>query len=105
MMTETGSSSTQATLGSSTNLNGHIVRSERSCRLHEETNNIPRLGDIWLCVNSPFLQGGARFFKPKHSSEFRKGDKIIRVELLGAIARVLSWKFAIVQKGDQIGFI
>lgn len=88
MMTRVGSSSTQVTPSSSSNLNGHIVRSERSCRLHEETNNIRRLWDIWLCVDSPLLEGGARFFKSKHNSEFREGDKITRVELCQELLHV-----------------
>ncbi len=88
-----GSSSMQVTPSFSTNLDGHIVKIERSYRLHEETNNIPRLWDIWLCVDSPLLEGGVRFFKPKHNSEFREGNKIIRVELSRTTACVLSWKF------------
>jgi hypothetical protein len=70
-----------------------ILLEVRYCRLHEETNIIPKLGDIWLCVDSPLLERDARFFKPKHNSEFRKGDKIIKLELLGTTTFVLGWKF------------
>jgi hypothetical protein len=59
----------------------------------EKTNIIPRLWDIWLCVDSLLLKGGARFFKPKHNSEFREGDKTITVELSKATACMLNWKF------------
>jgi hypothetical protein len=47
-MTRARSFSTQITLCFSTNMDGHIIRIERSHRLHEETNSILKLRDIWL---------------------------------------------------------
>ncbi len=79
-MIRAGSSSTQVTLGSSIDLDGHIIKSERSHRLYEETNSILRLRDIWLLVDSPLLRGCEKFFKLEHNSERRKGNKIIKVE-------------------------
>jgi hypothetical protein len=81
-------------------LNGLIIRNERSRKIHENPNGIPRLGNIWLHVDPPLLGGCAKFFKLEHSSEFREGDRIIRVELFGITTCVLSWRLC--KSGDRI---
>ncbi len=46
------------------------------------------------------MGGCAKFFKLDHSSEFREGDRIIRVELFGVTTCVLSWRLC--KSGDRI---
>jgi hypothetical protein len=99
-MTRDGSSSTPTTPSSSTYLNGLIIRNERSRKIHENLNSILRLGDIWLLVDPPLLGGCAKFFKLEHSNEFKEGDRIVRVELFGVTACVLSWRLC--KSGDRI---
>jgi hypothetical protein len=91
-MTTVGSSSTPTTPISFTNLNVLIIINERSHKTHENPNSIPRPGNIWLHVDSPLLEGCAKLFQLEYGSEFKEGDRIIRVELFGAIACVLSWR-------------
>jgi hypothetical protein len=50
-MIKVGSSSITISLGFSMYLNGLIIINERFHKIHENFNNIPRLGDIWLHVN------------------------------------------------------
>jgi hypothetical protein len=72
MMIGARSSSTQVTLGSPIDMDGHIIRSERSHRLHEETNNILKVRVTWLPIDSPLLRGCAKKFKLEHNSGCRK---------------------------------
>lgn len=61
-------------------LDGLIIRNERVRRLYENPNIIPRLRDIWFHVEPPLSEGCAKFFKLEYSSEYREGNKIIKVE-------------------------
>jgi hypothetical protein len=63
-MTRVGSSSTPTTPSSSTYLDSLIIRNERFYKIHENPNNIFRLGDIWFHVDLPLLKGCSNFFKP-----------------------------------------
>ncbi len=91
-MTKVGSSSTPITPSSSMYLDGLIIINERSHKIHENLNNIPRLRDIWLPIDPPLLRGCAKFFKLEHNSEFREGNRIVKVEFFGVVACVQSWK-------------
>ncbi len=99
-MTKDGSSSTPTTPSSSMYLNGLIIGNERSHKIHENPNNIPRLGDIWLLINPPLFGGCAKFFQPKHSNDFKEGNRIIRVELSKVIACVISWRLC--KSGNKV---
>jgi hypothetical protein len=46
------------------------------------------------------LGGCAKFFKLEDNSEFREGDRIIRIELSRAITCVLSWRLC--KSGERI---
>jgi hypothetical protein len=55
---------------------------------YEHPDLVPWLGDIWLPIDPPLLSDSTRFFKPTYN----KGDKIIKVKLIGADAYVLNLK-------------
>jgi hypothetical protein len=55
-----------------------IIRNERSHKLYENPNNIPRLKNIWLLVDPPLLGGCAKFFKLDYSGEFKEGNKSLK---------------------------
>jgi hypothetical protein len=46
------------------------------------------------------LRGCAKFFKLEHCSEFREGNRIVKVEFYGVVACVQSWKLC--KSGDGI---
>jgi hypothetical protein len=91
-MTRVGTSSTPITPGFFMYLDGFIIINEWSHKIHENLNNIPRLRDIWLLVDSPLLRRCAKFFKLEHNSEFKEGNRIVKVEFFGVVACVQSWK-------------
>jgi hypothetical protein len=88
-MIQAQSLSIERILNSSIHLDGHIIKNKRFHRLYNNPNIIPILRDIWLHVDPPLLGGYAKFLKPKHSSEVREGDKVIRVYFFGSIVCVL----------------
>jgi hypothetical protein len=63
IMTGAGSSLTQVTLGFSMYLDGPIIKNERSHRLHENLNNIIKLGDIWLPLDPAFVGRMCKVFQ------------------------------------------
>jgi hypothetical protein len=91
-MTRVQSLSIKVTLYSFIHLDGHIIRNKILCKLYENPNNIPRLGDIWLPVDPPLLGGCVKFLKLEHSSEVKEGDKVIKVEFSRFTSHVLSWR-------------
>ncbi len=46
------------------------------------------------------MGGCEKFFKLDHSSEFKEGDRITRVELFGVTTCVLNWRLC--KSGDRI---
>jgi hypothetical protein len=74
-MNGAGSSSIQGTPSSSMYLDGHIIRNERSHKLHENLDSLLRLRDIWMLVDPPLLGGRVKFFKLEYNGGFKKGDK------------------------------
>jgi hypothetical protein len=71
-------------------LDGPIIKDERSHKLHENLNNIPKLRYIWLPVDPPFVGRMCKVFQNENNSEFREGDRIIRIELSREVVHVLS---------------
>ncbi len=74
--------------GSFTHPHGPMHYIETQHMQYEHPDLVPWLGDISLPIDPPLLSGSARFFKPTYN----KGDKIIKVKLIGADAYVLSLK-------------
>jgi hypothetical protein len=99
-MIRVGSSSTPITPSFSMYLDGLIIINERSHKIHGNLNNIHRLGNIWLLVDPSLLKGCEKKFKLKHHSEFKEGDRIVKVEFFGVVACVQSWKLC--KSGDGI---
>jgi hypothetical protein len=89
-MTRVGSSSTQVTPSFFTSLDGLINQSEFFWNLHENLDNIPRLGDIWILIDPLPLGSSAKFFKPECNNEFKEGDIIVKVKLSRFVVCVLS---------------
>jgi hypothetical protein len=90
MMIKVGSSSTQVAPSFFTSLNGLINQSEKFGKLHENLNNIPRLGDIWILINPLPLGTSIKFFKLECNNEFKEGNIIIKVELSRFVVCILS---------------
>jgi hypothetical protein len=79
MMIRVGSSSTQVAPSSSTSLDGLINQNEKFQKLHENFNNIPKLGDLWILIDPLPLGSYAKFFKPECINEFKDEDIIVKV--------------------------
>jgi hypothetical protein len=81
MMIGARCSSTQVAPNFSTFLDGLINQSEKFQKLHDNLNNIHRLGNIWIPIDPLPLGSSTKFFKPKCNSEFKEGDIIIKLKL------------------------
>ncbi len=89
-MIKVGSSSTQVTPSFSTSLTSLTNQSEKFGKLHENLNNIPRLGDNWILINPLPLGSFVKFFKLVCINEFKEGNIINKIELSRFFVCILS---------------
>lgn len=69
---------------------GPIIWNEALCKFYEHYDALPRLGDLWIRIDPSLMGGVVKFFKPNHAEKLQVGNRIIRVELVGSSACVLS---------------
>jgi hypothetical protein len=57
----------------------------------EDKKHAPKLGDILILIALMFKQHFIKLYIPKMEEIFIIGDKIIRVEYVGTIFRLMNW--------------
>jgi len=68
--------------------------------LHEKSESIPRVGDLWIPITTVLLHHKIRFFPSRIEGLFIVGNKVVRVEHIVEKSRILVWRLGKDSKGE-----
>jgi hypothetical protein len=77
-----------------------FLLSPLAIELHERSESIPRIGDLWIPITNVSIHHKIRFFLLGIERLFVVGDKVVRVEHTSEESRISVWRLGKDYEGD-----